>query len=1101
LKVFYNLTTSSKWQELGTDKYRFARNEIKLDLEDIWTELDKIKISYAFLSQISEKKSSIEPSFKTVAGSASPSKFTLSSKYFSDVSLPMLLLSHSTKSLSSSSDWQLLPSEVALQEVPVISGFGSRAYYPTITTGWAHGWGAEYTAMPQLENSLAFYDEFYDSAQLSQYLTGQDDYYGESLFDGRFEGNYIDGVWMSNPYVSESYNFSELYYPEIHDVTNSNGLFNYYDGSQQAMVESNLISLDPYNSSISLIYDEGMLPQELYPHYLDSVNYGIFGAFNDGSIANTQNDTDDDWYGMKSTLYGGPGTPDPGTEIHGIDADLRIDGGYQGLDYYVSLRIETFGADFSKLKINGEQVASGSYIELDRVYFQGVNTIKYHAEKYSPATEFTARLYYFNVEVINSSAPAVEGATIFELQEVLGNYSKYVSTLKEECGEFGLEFTYQLPLVSKESLKQVHINFDASLISDYFWKQYPFSLQAYNYEQLRWESLPLFPLDFSNTYVEDLDLDFWEWSPTNSSYEIDKFRPKWGTQNAESMNVIGYGDCVPSSIDDSDEFSHDSQVKHGGNFLDNDKTGYQVNNLFANEDGVKILYYESDYDANKYQLEAIKIDPDDFYTTTMDFPAPTTSTAFTKADFYDDFLDPLSRFKVRVLTMKEPQQQADADAYLCIGNFKVQVQANTDYLNYANFENADLSGAHISDKMILTSNGLLLGGESGFQVKGFEGNQKFRDDFRRYDWSLEGTTEPHVFESRRPEQLVTIRSLHPNDYFEEPIVAYKYLEALRRHPIYREEISGSLVSGTQSDVFNDDGDYLIYESEKLGPAHVIELRFHDVFSEPGKTFNLYFDIFSSFSPEYIEIRSSDGIIASSNTGLLTGACYNIPAPALEDLYVYSYSSSYHELKIDMINYENVPEEFQTCVDLGTPSMPFYESPEDIVSLKLNRSSTIHAGSFNLMAFSCDQFQTNGLGEQVSWNNRPNAINLVSTRTISHSSPIRFSLDLGKIRRDGTCHALKAEAGGTDLSNFDVHFKIAKKYQECGMLYVQTNASETLSLVSPTYAHNITIKPSDQFILELKALTSGQVNISLFSGGNLVRTIELVPEGNQDHGFN
>jgi len=263
-------------------------------------------------------------------------------------------------------------------------------------------------------------------------------------------------------------------------------------------------------------------------------------------------------------------------------------------------------------------------------------------------------------------------------------------------------------------------------------------------------------------------------------------------------------------------------------------------------------------------------------------------------------------------------------------------------------------------ELILTSNGLELGGTSGFQLKEEtpEIVQKFRDDFRKYQWELEGTSELQIMSSETPVQIATVRSLHPSAiYLESPFVTYKYLYQSMSSPLFKEKIKGSLVSGTISDARDDDGQYLIYRSESDGSLHEIELHFYPVFNEPGKTFNLHYDISSSNSPDYIEIRSSDGTIASSTTGTLTGTCYNIPAPESKEIWVYSRSSSEHELKIDFIADENVVEEYETYLEVDIPTQYFSSGPDDTIYLELNRSNIIHTGLFNLMVHSCGQFTT------------------------------------------------------------------------------------------------------------------------------------------------
>ena len=137
---------------------------------------------------------------------------------------------------------------------PVTSGLGTNVAYPTITSGWGYNWGSEYTSMPELENSLIFHDNGYDTGILSQYLTGEDDILGEDQFDGDFSGNYLDSVLISNPTISESFDFSELYYSNVHSAS---GIYNDVPPiSGQSVLVRNRVS--DYNLWQSSVTDSGL---------------------------------------------------------------------------------------------------------------------------------------------------------------------------------------------------------------------------------------------------------------------------------------------------------------------------------------------------------------------------------------------------------------------------------------------------------------------------------------------------------------------------------------------------------------------------------------------------------------------------------------------------------------------------------------------------------------------------------------------------------------------------------------------------------------------------------------------------------------------------
>ncbi|KKL60195.1 hypothetical protein LCGC14_2207760, partial [marine sediment metagenome] len=154
---------------------------------------------------------------------------------------------------------------MAYQDLPVISGLGNTVLYPTIRSGWNYGWGSEYTTMPELENSLIYYGNDYDSGQLSQYLNSKDDYLGDQIFGGKYSNNYVKEALISNPYISESFDFSDMYYPSIHNTANTSGLYNYYDGAQYTLVTNELKDIYGYNTIDVYRYDSGELLSSLSP--------------------------------------------------------------------------------------------------------------------------------------------------------------------------------------------------------------------------------------------------------------------------------------------------------------------------------------------------------------------------------------------------------------------------------------------------------------------------------------------------------------------------------------------------------------------------------------------------------------------------------------------------------------------------------------------------------------------------------------------------------------------------------------------------------------------------------------------------------------------
>jgi len=278
-----------------------------------------------------------------------------------------------------------------------------------------------------------------------------------------------------------------------------------------------------------------------------------------------------------------------------------------------------------------------------------------------------------------------------EIAYTLDDWDEYIAlAMSDQDSVYGLEITNKLPLVDKEGLLDISLSFDASVISTA--SSYPLSLQIWNYYTDSWEALPISTVQNGKYILKELNYLFWTWQ---APYHIDAFRPAWYTKNILSLNTVSFGNCVPMEITDDaiwfDEIIYDPYS--GANFLKNNKNNeYSMNNYwsFEEDEGIdrhKVLFYDDLFNANRFQLNSIKINPHEFYTTgSNNFPAPTSQTQFTERDFFREFVNSEQEFKVRIITTKESDLP---DEYLCIGDFKTYAQLSSNYLNYDNFENSN----------------------------------------------------------------------------------------------------------------------------------------------------------------------------------------------------------------------------------------------------------------------------------------------------------------------------------------------------------------------------------------------------------------------------
>ncbi|KKM83669.1 hypothetical protein LCGC14_1306980, partial [marine sediment metagenome] len=632
------------------------------------------------ISSKGEVRNSIDPSFKTYEATSTINDISASSKFFDDSALPLLWLNPTSTITDPFADWRSLESldwdyrGLNYRYLPVSSGLGTSVLYPTVTSGWTNQWGTEYTSMPELENSLIYYgsDNSYNSGFLSEKLTGKE--YSrndliEDEFDGIFNGNYVDGVWMSNPVISESYDFAEIasnYYTNVYDITNPSGLYNFYDPA---------------------------------------------GGTNNQQMVLAKN-----------TLE----------------------------DYVI---------------INS---ATGNHISSSMTTPIGESVLK----------SFT-----------DSSL------TVKEVDYALSAWDQYVSILMDTQGlNYGLELTQKLPLIDRKGVDSIQIAFDASIIASSFsGGQYKLSVQIRNFDQLRWESIPMMPTTTGGYYdANKLNLEFWDWQ--DSSPSIDAFRPRWGSYDENQINTISYGETFPHTITLGD-FDFDSSIKNGANFLMNESGNNNNFNSYWGEDKQN-LFYDSSYNSNKFQISSLIINPRDFYTTsTANYPVPLSGTLFenfyslydtshlpTEEDFFENFVDNNGQFKIRLITNKE--WSTPSQARLSIGDFKTYTLTDSNYLNFNNFDSniithdgisQPVSNREISDWIDFTSTGLELGGDSGFNLRSTPQTYKFRESFNdpinRY-WDL----DPGILDT-----VIEYTALPSDDAFvnyNQPNTNYGYLDYL-----------------------------------------------------------------------------------------------------------------------------------------------------------------------------------------------------------------------------------------------------------------------------------------------------------------------------------
>ncbi|KKN06934.1 hypothetical protein LCGC14_1072250, partial [marine sediment metagenome] len=1130
--VFYKLTGSSQWQKLDISRYKYARFAIRLDLLSIWTSLstngDCIKIAYGYESFVSKERVAIDPSFQSYSGQSDTQGISASTVFFDDSALPMMWLNPGTRYSDSNANWNSLPNSMTYQYTPVISGYGSKVYYPDVRFGWDNGyeWGPEYTSMPELENSLIYYDGSYDSGELAQNLNSKDKFAPESKFGGNFENNYIDNVLISNPYVSDTYNFSQMYYPDIHDETQS-GLYNYYDpnggfnDAQYVFVRNELTNLEPNNTLTTNLYNSGTLPSSITVEYLDGTLHfdpprsGSYSGSTTGTLSDTYYD-DSNFITLSPGYLSIPSSPG----IDYLNCSLLINNpSYNDDDFYISIHVVMENSLATVELRNGTEMIETStdgVIDLERELVSNIANLQLFADT-APNGDSDAYLYYFKLERVASGSAFMQNPSVSEVENVMLNWSQYLTTSKNNDGIFGLEYTYKLPVVSRDSLDSIQISFDASINSLTFeGGNYPLSIQLWNYAFQRWESIPMAPLDTTTYNATKLDYDFWTWDPSGPSPPTDKFRPDWGTLGFNRINTIGYGATFPHTIDSNGNIVYNDALIAGGSFLVNDDTDHQLNNLYSNRG--KVLFYDDQYEfladevnTNKYQLQNIVIDPTNFYTSFETFPDYLDSQGFNEYnlinddDFYKYFVNDLHEIKIQLITEREPAQNDNDDATLCIGSFNTYTLTTTNYLNYDDFESNAINGEHVSDKIVFTSDGVKLYGDSGFNVKDTPQTIKFKDNFLSSSWTLEDVSEPTMDFQRSLVGDTYVRSRYPNNNYQTATPLNAYSQYYRGVPDSAWDIYidiGTHISGDQFDTRYDDG-YTYKVSSYQTDLYRTNTRYdiYDVYLTEEIFYDISVSTDSEISIFFGDSSGAKDLVKSYFGGSISGSTIKDRDPDYQYLWVYTESPDSHTVEVDWLVSQGITEEYEIFIKTSLIAY-LTQNSNDTWELEANITTNWSWSLYwDSQLFSVGDFDIPSIGRigGITWDNK-DAIPIYSLISYDNRVEDKVSWDLGDIITGNQYFKIDVpDFGGVSFTDPIVKYSIAKKHQEGGLLYMQTDevGGELLTLKSQVYNSNITITPNDQLVIEFQGATGNKVDLTLFSDGQIQKVYNIVPSGNTD----
>jgi len=140
---------------------------------------------------------------------------------------------------------------------------------------------------------------------------------------------------------------------------------------------------------------------------------------------------------------------------------------------------------------------------------------------------------------------------------------------------------------------------------------------------------------------------------------------------------------------------------------------------------------------------------------------------------------------------------------------------------------------------------------------------------------------------------------------------------------------------------------------------------------------------------------------------------------------------------------------------------------------------------------------------ITWNNQPDAIALLET-TFLPSTLGWKTIGLGSNRSvlwyrlhfNDTCYQLwrSKEYSGTDYDPQIIHY-LSKNYFGDGYMYMQTNTTETLALLSQDYGTHYTLNSGDYFEIDFQTNSDSKIELLLYKNSSLNKTLTLSPNGN------
>lgn len=191
--------------------------------------------------------------------------------------------------------------------------------------------------------------------------------------------------------------------------------------------------------------------------------------------------------------------------------------------------------------------------------------------------------------------------------------------------------------------------------------------------------------------------------------------------------------------------------------------------------------------------------------------------------------------------------------------------------------------------------------------------------------------------------------------------------------------------------------------------------------------------------------------------------------------------------------------------ISVPSIPYLslnQTQNSSLEVNINELYTVY-GEVQLNFYETEYFSE----ETVNWYSQPEAGDLAFIANISSTGNkiIDMGDDLRSRYKIMTTGDIYDATGRVDIDSGEssnkpiVHMFVSKNYQGEGIIYMQTNTTELLSLVGPNYGGATSLSFGDVITVKCQAATSNEVIIELINEGVVQANYTVVSRGNTNFG--